>query len=154
MVFTPKYMGYIYPIDSTCINHSCSIPLSGIMSFSGDVSWEQCTEESIHPSQKKAVLLPLLCQGLTRWGRKQADPVPAPSIPGPSPGEVKEKLGGSGEKRFLLRRRTERVQEMLPCGLLAKHQDLLPSMGVQLVTSPKRDTEDCEKMTIIWMRLN
>lgn len=43
---------------------------------------------------------------------------------------------------------------MLPCILLAKHQDLLLGMGVQLVTSPKRDAEDCKKMTIIWMHLN
>lgn len=112
------------------------------------------TEESIHPSQSKAVLPLLLHQGLAHWGRKHAVPVPAPSIPGLSPRDVKEKLGGSGEKIFLLRRRSERVQEMLPCSLLAKHQDLLPSMGMQLVICPKRDTEDCEKMTIIWMRLD
>lgn len=43
---------------------------------------------------------------------------------------------------------------MLPCSVLAKHQDLLLSEGVQLATSPKRNTGDCKKMTILWMNLN
>lgn len=85
-----------YSTDSTFISHSSSIPLPGIKIFSGNVPREQYSEKSIHPSKTKAVLSTAASTRASTSGLK------AGSIPGPSLREVKEMLGVSGKKIFIL----------------------------------------------------
>lgn len=93
----------------------------------------------------------LLHQGLPCQGWKQAAPLPATCITGPSLRELKEKLGVSGKKILILQKKSYKLLESLLCGLLDEQKDLLSSMAVQLVS--KRNAGDWEKI-IIWICLN